>query len=94
MIIVKVSELKSMVKELEKDGYDYVEVSILDNKDEDDLPNCLCFSALDGYGGAVDFDDIEESNVGFSYKAEEEYERKLKKQEERMVIDLNPNKKK
>lgn len=76
MINIRVDELLKMAKELSEEGYEYVEVSILeaDEFEGEIMPATLHFSAFDGKGGGVDFDSIEEVEVSATYKFEEEDE--------------------
>jgi hypothetical protein len=68
MVTVKVSDLLIMANELTKDGVEYVDIEEYDSDEES--PKCLHFEAYDGFGGGIDFEDIEHIEVSVDYKIE------------------------
>lgn len=75
MVRVKVSDLRKMVEELEKDEIEYVDISEYEEEIDEDgeiIPNGLHFEGNDGYGGGVDFEVIEHTESSVFYKAERE----------------------
>ncbi|MDF2557853.1 MAG: hypothetical protein K0R71_1681 [Bacillales bacterium] len=72
MITVRVDELLKRAQELTKDGYEFVEVMIIEEEyDDETLPSSLHFSAFDGFGGGVDYEAIDEIKISATYKFEE-----------------------
>lgn len=63
-ISLKVSELKQMIKDLEEDKIEYVDISII----EDDDSCYMSFDGYDGEGGGVDFGLISHVDVDAFYK--------------------------
>lgn len=72
-IIVSVSELLKMANELNNEEAEFVEVRISpkDEYDGDVYPASLDFEVLDGYGGGIDFEGIQEVTVDYDYKLDE-----------------------
>jgi len=70
MVTVKVSDLKKMVQELEKDKIEYVDIEFHEEHefDGDNMPASISFNAYDGHGGGIDFGDIEHLEVNAFYK--------------------------
>jgi hypothetical protein len=69
MVTVKVTALKKMVEDLEEENVDYVEITELggDEFEGHIFPKSLGFSGLDGNGGCIDFDDIDDETVTRPY---------------------------
>lgn len=77
MITVRVSDLKNMVEELEKEEIEYVDITEFEESKEENgdiTPKVLHFLANDGYGGGIDFEVIEHIDISAFYKAEREQE--------------------
>lgn len=71
MVTLKVSDLKNMVLNLEKDGIEYVDIEELEEDEVcgDKIPATLNFEGYDGEGGGVDYGGIEHiENVDVFYK--------------------------
>lgn len=66
MVTVKVVDLLKKAQELKNDGYEYVDIDELEA--DDDMPKALHFMAYDGYGGGIDFEEIEHIEVDSQYK--------------------------
>ncbi len=69
-IMVKVSDLKKMAQELESEGIEYVEISMMDAHEfqGETFPKSLNFMGNDGNGGGVDFEGIDHVEIDFCYK--------------------------
>ncbi len=63
-MIYNINTLLSRLKEIKKDGYNYVDIYEFDadaDADGETLPGGLAFEAVDGYGVcSVDYDHVEE----------------------------------
>lgn len=74
MVTVKVSDLLKMAKELDQDQIEYVDIEEYeaDGNPEDEyfLPKRLHFEGYDGFGGGIDYEDIEHIEVSCDYKFE------------------------
>lgn len=68
MITVKVSDLKSKIDELLKDGIEYVDLFILEADPDYEIPKTLSFNAYNGEGGGVDYEEVEHTEVDVFYK--------------------------
>lgn len=66
MVTVKISDLLEKVQEMISAGYEYVDIDEMEADGE--LPKCLHFDAYDGYGGGVDFEEVEHIEVDSMYK--------------------------
>lgn len=72
MVTIKVEDLLRMAKELQAEKYEYIDVDILEGDDE--LPPCLHIDAYDGFGGGIDFGNIDHIEISTDYKIEAELE--------------------
>jgi hypothetical protein len=72
MLTIKVSELKNKVLELENDNIEYIEICEV-NEDifqGHTFPKSLSFSGLNGEGGCIDYDRIDNVEISSFYKFE------------------------
>jgi hypothetical protein len=72
IVTVKVSELLKMAQELSDDGIEYVDVEECES--DEDFPKHLSFIGYEGFGGAIDYEEIEHIDISYDYK----YEKSLK----------------
>lgn len=58
-IVVSVSELRSRLQDIRRDGMDYVEISL--SEADEDLPACINFSACKSYDTQTwsDYEEVE-----------------------------------
>lgn len=68
MVTVKVCDLKKMVQDLSDDGIEYV--AIEEFPADEDSPAVLSFQAYDGFGGAIDYEEIDNVDISADYKSE------------------------
>ncbi len=66
MITVKVPELLKMAQQLFEDRIEYVEIE--ESAADEEFPKSLSFSAYDGSGGGIDYEEIEHVNICANYK--------------------------
>jgi hypothetical protein len=66
MVTVIVPELLKMAQQLFEDRIEYVEIE--ESAADADFPKSLSFSAYDGNGGGIDYEEIEHVNICANYK--------------------------
>lgn len=72
MVTVKVSDLLKMANLLAKDNIEYVEIE--EREADEDYPKCLAFTGYEGYGGGIDYEEIDHVDVSWHYKSESDEE--------------------
>lgn len=68
MITVKVSELLNMVQQLSNDGIEYVDIE--EYPSDEDMAKHLSFIGYGGFGGGIDYEEIEHIDISTDYKSE------------------------
>jgi hypothetical protein len=68
VVTVKVSELLKMAQQLSNDGIEYVDIE--EYPSDEDMPKHLSFVGCGGFGGGIDYEEIEHIDISADYKSE------------------------
>ena len=69
MATYRISNLIDKLAEIMNDGYEFVEISELE--EVDDLPICLNFNAVEYNNASVDYEEVNSVKVPENYSSEE-----------------------
>lgn len=68
MATYKISDLHNRLCEMSADGYEYVDIALLSA--DDDLPECLCFKAIENSYCTVDYETVDSCELPEDYDIE------------------------
>lgn len=69
MATYRISNLIDKLAEIMNDGYEFVEISELE--ENDDFPACLNFNAVEYNNASVDYEEVDSVKVPENYSSEE-----------------------